>query len=151
MYLLRARKSRRELDLQRAINYADNNYSAYVLKSLMYLEEGRLKPALNYIEWALDINPADTLAHKIKFAIVKKIDPYAPDDYQESTDKAKSGFRLKGSYKPVDNFEEEVRARVQEFNEMYDDLNGNFETVAQKVPRILTDNDKTHERSRFES
>lgn len=32
---------------------------------------------------------------------------------------------------------------------MYDDLNGNFETVAQKVPRILMDNDKTHGKSRF--
>lgn len=103
--MLRARKSRRELDLQRAINYADNNYAAYMLKSLMYLEEGRLKQALNYIEWALDINPGDSLSQKIRFVIARKIDPYAPEDYVEAGNKDRTvSFRLKGSYKPVDDF-----------------------------------------------
>jgi tetratricopeptide (TPR) repeat protein len=85
LYLLRAKKSRRELDVQRAINYADNNFEAYILKSLMYLEDGRLKPALNNIEWALDINPGSLVSQRLKNVISKKIDPYAPGDLLAQT------------------------------------------------------------------
>ena len=35
----------------------------------MYLEEGRLKQALNYIEWALDINPDNLISKKLKNVI----------------------------------------------------------------------------------
>lgn len=47
LYLIRAKKSRRELDLQRSIKYAENNLESHVLKSLMYLEDGKFKLALN--------------------------------------------------------------------------------------------------------
>lgn len=35
----------------------------------MYLEEGRLKQALNYIEWALDISPHNFISKKLKNVI----------------------------------------------------------------------------------
>lgn len=68
--------------MQRSISYADNNFEAYVLKSLMYLEDGRLKQALNYIEWALDINPHSLVSQQLRNVIQKKIDPYFPLDLQ---------------------------------------------------------------------
>ena len=63
--------------MQRSISYADNNFEAYVLKSLMYLEDGRLSQALNYMEWAYDLNPKSMLCLKLKNIIAKKVDPYA--------------------------------------------------------------------------
>jgi tetratricopeptide (TPR) repeat protein len=49
LYLVRARKARRELDVQRSIKYAENNPEAHILKALMYLEDGKNKLALNEI------------------------------------------------------------------------------------------------------
>ena len=49
----------------------------------MYLEDGRLVPALNYMEWACDLNPQSILCKKLKNIISKRIDPYAPEDYIE--------------------------------------------------------------------
>lgn len=37
LYLIRAKKGRKELDVQRSIKYAENNPDAHVLKALMYL------------------------------------------------------------------------------------------------------------------
>lgn len=105
LYLLRAKKSRRELDVQRSISYADNNFEAYVLKSLMYLEEGRLKQALNYIEWALDINPHSLLSQHLKHVIYKKIDPYFPLETPAPTNAYPLSLRLKSTYKPVDGID----------------------------------------------
>lgn len=67
--------------MQRAISYADNNFEAYVLKSLMYMEDGRLSQALNYMEWACDLKPKSILCRKLRNIIAKKVDPYAPDEY----------------------------------------------------------------------
>lgn len=47
LYLVRARKARRELDVQRSIKYAENNPDAHILKALMYLDDGKNKLALN--------------------------------------------------------------------------------------------------------
>lgn len=80
LYLVRAKKSRRELDVQKSIIYADNNVEAYVLKSLMYLEEGKTSLALNNIEWACDLNPNSLLCLKLKNIISKKVDPYSPEE-----------------------------------------------------------------------
>jgi hypothetical protein len=86
--------------VQRAIGYADNNFEAYILKSMMYLEDGRLSQALNYMEWACDLNPKCLLAKKLKNIIAKKIDPYAPEDFIQKGSGSIKGDRLKSSYKP---------------------------------------------------
>jgi hypothetical protein len=47
LYFIRAKKTKRELDIQRSIKYAENNPEAHILKSFMYLKEGKNKLALN--------------------------------------------------------------------------------------------------------
>ena len=119
LYLLRAKKSRRELDVQRSISYADNNFEAYVLKSLMYLEDGRSSQALNYMEWACDINPKSILCQKLKNIVAKKVDPYAPEELVEGSEEMCNGIRLKGSFKVDENMEGELVEKVKEFIEIY--------------------------------
>lgn len=103
---MRAKKSRRELDVQKSISYADNNFEAYVLKSLMYLEEGRLTLALNNIEWACDLNPNSLLCLKLKNIIAKKVDPYSPEEPIGPEAGPSRGIRLRSSYRPEkDTFE----------------------------------------------
>lgn len=45
----------------------------------MYLEDGRTSQALNYMEWACDLNPKSVLSKKLRNIIAKKLDPYAPE------------------------------------------------------------------------
>lgn len=77
LYLVRARKARRELDVQRSIKYAENNPEAHILKALMYLDDGKNKLALNEIEWALDLGRYGPLCTKIKNIINRRLSPYS--------------------------------------------------------------------------
>ena len=46
----------------------------------MYLEDGRIAQALNYMEWACDINPSNGLGIKLKNIIARKLDPYCLEE-----------------------------------------------------------------------
>ena len=100
--------------MQRSISYADNNFEAYILKSLMYLEDGRSSQALNYMEWACDINPRSILCQKLKNIVAKKVDPYAPEELVEGSEEMCKGIRLKGSFKVEENMEGELVEKVKE-------------------------------------
>jgi hypothetical protein len=97
LYLVRARKARKELDVQRSIKYAENNPDAHILKALMYLEDGKNKLALNEIEWALDLQVYNPLCIKIKNIINRKLNPYAVSEIYEEVQE-KENFRLHTSY-----------------------------------------------------
>ena len=150
LHLLRARNSRRELDLQRAIRYADNNPEAHILKALLYLQEGKLRHSLNELEWALDLRVHAPLCQQLRNLVNRRLNPYAVSELLEQLP-PHPDFRLRTTCELPQDYEEEIRARVQEFNEIYDEIvNSQYGTVTQKVPRLRLDNDSNaHSRSKL--
>lgn len=150
LHLLRARNSRRELDLQRAIKYADNNPEAHILKALLYLQEGKLRHSLNEVEWALDIRVHAPLCQQLRNLLSRRLNPYAVSEIEDPLPPPPD-FRLRTTCELPADYEEEIRARVQEFNEIYDEIvNSQYGTVTQKVPRLRLENDSNaHSRSRL--
>ena len=61
----------------------------------------------------------------------------------------KQSIRLKSSYRAAEGFEDEVVNKLNEFNQIYEDLIGKEGRVAQKLPRNMVLNDKTIHRSYF--
>lgn len=149
LHLLRARNSRRELDLQRAIRYAENNPEAHILKALLHLQEGKLRHALNEAEWALDLRVHGALCQQLRNLLARRLNPYAVSEILDPQPPP-SDFRLRTTCELPADYEEEIRARVQEFNEVYDEIVNSHGTVTQKVPRLRLDNDSNaHSRSKL--
>ena len=53
LYLLRGKATKSEVDLTKAIKYAENNIEARLLKGFMNMEKKKYKIALNEINWAI--------------------------------------------------------------------------------------------------
>ena len=60
----------------------------------MYLEDGHLSQALNYMEWACDLSPKNIVTRKLKNLIARKLDPFAPEEPIGTEEDSLKGVRL---------------------------------------------------------
>lgn len=73
LYLLRGRQRGAESDINKAINYCENNLEARLMKGMHYVEKKKYSLALNEINWTLDLQPNNEKFQEIKAGIQKKI------------------------------------------------------------------------------